>query len=215
MKRFATLLTLALCTVAPRLAAQPAATVIQELPPQTAKAVPERLPVVASISALMVEVTVARYQGDKQISSLPYMLSVTPDESVTSLRVGGDMAIPSIVVKAGDAGDAKAAQSGGYSYRSIGTSLDVRASPAITSASTTAPTEGRYRLSISVEETSVYPTNEAAKNNMFVSNAPAFRSFRATNRVVLRNNQSLTYTAATDRITGETTRISVKLTVIN
>jgi hypothetical protein len=47
-----------------------------------------------------------------------------------------------------------------------------------------------------------------------VAGAPAFRSLRSSNTLILRDGQSVDYTAATDRITGEVARISVKLTVI-
>jgi Flp pilus assembly secretin CpaC len=166
-----------------------------------------------TVTALMVEVTVSRYQGDKRISSLPYTISVTPDGNRANLRVGGEVAIPSTTFSpaktatADAAGaEAKSTPLTSYSYRSIGTSIDVSATPA---------DDDRFKVSISLEESSIYPPGEAAKNMNLVSGAPAFRSLRSSNTLTLRDGQSVDYTAATDRITGEVARISVKLTVIN
>jgi Flp pilus assembly secretin CpaC len=163
------------------------------------------------VTALMLEVTLSRYNGDKRISSVPYTLAVTPDSrGGASLRVGGEVAIPVIVAGAPAASDdAKAAQQESrrnYSYRSIGTNIDGVAAVA---------EDGRFRIGITVEDSSVYPAAEATKNMATVSGAPAFRSFRSSNTVTLRDGQSIEYLAATDRISGETVRISVKLTVVN
>jgi hypothetical protein len=43
---------------------------------------------------------------------------------------------------------------------------------------------------------------------------PAFRNFKSRNRLLLRDGQTRQYTAATDRITGETVRIEVSLKVV-
>ncbi|MBA3269475.1 MAG: hypothetical protein H0T71_03120 [Acidobacteria bacterium] len=155
-----------------------------------------------TVTALMVEVTISRSVGEKRLSSIPYTIGVTPDGNRATLRVGGSVAIPTSGIPAGDG--KPAAQS--YGYREIGTNIDVIAAPA---------EDGRYRLSLTVDESSVYPTDDTAKNAMLMSGAPAFRSLKSNNAVTLRHGQSVEYTVATDRITGETARISVKLTVIN
>ena len=159
----------------------------------------------ANVTALMVEVTISRYQGEKRISSLPYTIAVTPDGKQSNLRMGGSVPIPSTTFTPSKDGDAKAPLTS-YNYRDIGTGFDVTAAPA---------SDGRYRISISIDESSVYPPGEAVKNEVVARDAPAFRSLRSNNTLVLRNGQSVEYTAATDRITGETARISVKLTVVN
>ena len=157
----------------------------------------------AGVTALMVEVTIARYQGDKRLSSLPYTVAVTPDGDRATLRIGGSVPIPA----PSPAADGKTpAAMASFSYRQIGTSIDVLAK---------AVEDGRYRLLITVEETSVYAPDGTAKNVSVVTGAPSFRSFQSSNAVTLRNSQNVEYTVATDRISGETARISVKLTVVN
>lgn len=156
-------------------------------------------------TALMVEVTLSRYQGDKRVSSLPYTLAVTPDSNRSNLRVGGQIPIPTTTVTPASSANDKAAAAASYSYRDIGTNIDVTATPA---------DDGRYRVVLAVEENSIYPPAEAAKNSISPTGAPAFRSLRSSNTVILRDGQLVEYVAATDRITGETARISVKLTVL-
>src|SRR5687767_381721 len=186
LRAFALVATLILMTLAPSAAAaQPATTA-------NAKSV---------VTALMVEVTIARYQGEKRLSSLPYTVGVSPDGERATLRIGGSVPIPA----ASAAADGKTPPAS-FSYRSIGTNVDVIAKPV---------EDGRYRLVITVEETSVYAPDGTAKNVLFVTGAPSFRSLQSSNAVTLRNGQSVEYTVATDRISGETARISVKLTVVN
>jgi type II secretory pathway component GspD/PulD (secretin) len=154
-------------------------------------------------SALMVDVTLSRYQGEKRLSSLPYTLAVTPDGNRFNLRVGGQIPVTTTTFTPSEKGEGKAGSS--YSYRDIGTLIDV------TAAQTD---DGRYRVLVAVEDSSVYPSADAGKVGAGPAGVPAFRSFRSTNAVILRDGQSIEYVAATDRITGETARISVKLSVI-
>jgi type II secretory pathway component GspD/PulD (secretin) len=156
----------------------------------------------AAVTVLMVEVTIARYQGEKRLSSLPYVIGVAPDGSRQTLRVGGSVPIPSTTAPGADG---KASMSS-YSYRDIGTYIDVTAVPA---------EDGRYRIGLIVDESSVFPSDETVKSQVLMSGVPAFRSLKSNNAVNLRHGQSVEYTVATDRITGETARISVKLTVVN
>jgi len=155
-----------------------------------------------AVTMLMVEITVARYQGEKRLSSLPYLIGVAPDGSRQTLRVGGSVAIPSTTTPGPDAKSPPAS----YSYRDIGTNFDVTAAAA---------EDGRYRIGLIIDESSVYPSEETVKSQVLVSGVPAFRSFRSNNALMLRHGQSVECTVATDRITGETVRISVKLTVVN
>ena len=43
---------------------------------------------------------------------------------------------------------------------------------------------------------------------------PSFRSFRATNAMVLRSGETGQFTTATDKVTGETVKVDVTLTVV-
>jgi hypothetical protein len=162
-------------------------------------------PTSPAVTALMMEVTISRYLGEKRLSSTPYSIAVNPGERASSLRMGGEIPIPSTTftpVQKGDAGPAKPMTS--FGYRNIGTNIDVRAEPSI---------DGRYEVTITIEESSVYP-DELAPSTSKSTGAPAFRSFRSVNVLVLRDAQSVEYTTATDRLTGEVYRVTAKMSVV-
>jgi hypothetical protein len=194
------LLSFALVTVL----ASPQVARAQDEPKVNTKAEAKMVSAKALPSALMVEVTLSRYQGEKRLSSLPYTLAVTPTGDRFNLRVGGQIPVTTTTFTPSDKPEGgKAGFS--YTYRDIGTLIDVTAMPT---------DDGRYRVLVAVEDSSVYPPSEAGKGSPGPASVPAFRSFRSTNAVILRDGQSVDYVAATDRISGETSRISVKLTVV-
>lgn len=157
-------------------------------------------PAGGGVTALMVEVVISRYLNDKRVSSTPFTLAVVPDTR-SSLRMGGQIPVPSITTATKD-GTTEPTTS--YSYRTIGTDIDVAAAEV---------PGGRYRLTLTIEENSVY-SEQPLSLPPRVAGAPALRGFRTTNAVVLRDGQSIEYTTATDRISGEVFRVSVKMTVV-
>jgi hypothetical protein len=95
-----------------------------------------------------------------------------------------------------------------FNYRPVGTNINCGAVTA---------DEGRYELTIGIDESTVVPTPDAASGGSQVGTRggmPAFRNFKSRNRLLLRDGQTRQYTAATDRITGETVRIEVSLKVV-
>jgi Flp pilus assembly secretin CpaC len=91
---------------------------------------------------------------------------------------------------------------GPVTYQEIGTNIDCAA---------TIMEDGRYELSIVVEDNSI-PREDAVRAAK-THEPPMIRTFRMHNRVILRDGQSTQFTAATDRISGETVRIDVTLNV--
>jgi hypothetical protein len=162
-------------------------------------------PVRASVTALMVEVTISRHLAEKRLSSMPYSLSVNPGDR-SSLRMGGDIPIPTVTFTPGAKDDAKPPSNpvSSYGYRSIGTNIDVVAREGA---------DGRYNLTLTIDETSVY-ADDLAPATTKTTGAPAFRGFKSTNSMALRDGQSIEYTTATDRLTGEVYRVTVKMSVI-
>ena len=176
--------------------------------PAPAKPVTAQAPARISTTTVMVEVTVNRYRGDKRVSSVPFTLAVVPEGPRSTLRVGGQVPIPTQTFTPGAAkdGDTPARPANAlmsYSYRDIGTNIDVTANLV---------GDGLYRVAITLEESSVYPATDSKAVNT-VQGVPSFRSIRTNNSVILRDGQVMEFTAATDRIDGEVARISVKLTV--
>ena len=156
---------------------------------------------------LSVDVTVTRYQGEKKISSMPYMLAVNANKlgqaGPALLRMGAKVPVPTIATQAGNASGAPGASSSPVNYQDIGTNIDCTAKVV----------DQGFELRISVSDTSVY-TNIQDNATPTVGNMPVFRSYQSTNTLVLRDGQSREFTVATDRVSGEVIRIAVTLKVV-
>ena len=161
---------------------------------------------------LDVEIVISRYQGDKKISSLPYSLTVNApyrytgrlDQApLTQLRMGGQVALPTMAPAVGPDGKPFSGITGGgpVQYKEIGTSIDARGrwldSPA-----------GSFEVWISVQEDAVATPQGASATTL-----PVIRTFRASNNLVLRDGQTRQFSAAADRITGEVVKVDVTLKV--
>jgi hypothetical protein len=148
-----------------------------------------------------IQLVLSRYQGEKKISSVPYLLWVTSNDRTSSLRMG--VKIP---VYSGGGG----ARS--FNYQDVGTNIDCSVG--------TAP-EGIYKVSLTVNDSSVYfpnPARQSAGNPPPESDttppAPAIRSFTSTFSILLRDGQTGQYTSATDQASGEVLKIDATLNVL-
>jgi len=166
--------------------------------PKTPEAVPKTAAAVVNMP-LKVQVVIGRYQGEEKISSMPFTLSLNgaPPNNHANLRMGSK--IPVVMMLMTNVPPKDAPASGPVQYQDVGTNID---------CSATAIDDGRFMVSISVEDTSVYPERGPGSGN------PSFRSFRAGDTMTLRNGQTAQFTAATDKISGEQTRVDVTLTVV-
>ena len=143
-----------------------------------------------AVTPLKVQVVIARYQGDKKVSSMPYTMTLNAGGKA-NLRMGSKIPIA-----------ATKDPSGGFSYQEVGTNIDCMATEV----------EGaRYSLNISVDDSSVYPDEQT---NASKAGVPSFRSFRAGNTMVLKHGETGQFMSATDKVTGETVRVDVTLTVV-
>jgi type II secretory pathway component GspD/PulD (secretin) len=165
-------------------------------PPSGAKPVQQR----PAIVPLDVQVVIGKYQGDKRISSVPYLLAVNANSTQAQLNIGSEVAVP-VSTFAPVASDDKSKPSPmrSWNYRHVGTSI---------SASAQSVDADRFELDLSIDETGV-GTNAVDGNDL-----PTFKTFKARNKLLLRSGQSRMFTAATDRVSGETVRIEVSLTVV-
>jgi hypothetical protein len=156
----------------------------QTPPPQPATKVEK------PIIPLKVQVTLSRYDGEKKLSSLPFTLWVNAnDSSTTSLNVG-------VQVPLSEAPTPQNLQ--GISYRSVGTSM---------TCSATLLDDGRFRLNLIINDSSVSPAKE--KGGLV-----SFQSLQTTNYLLLRDGQTAQFLAATDKVTGEVTRVEVIASVL-
>jgi hypothetical protein len=137
---------------------------------------------------LNVEVILSKQQGAKSVANLPYTLTCHADDRPSShLRMG--IEVPVMVSPAKEGTPA-------YQYRSIGTNIDCRSS---------ALDDGRFRLDLTIENSSIYSTPEDAGR-------PLFRTFKSTFAPVLRGAEKMRYTMATDPVTGEVVTVDVTVT---
>lgn len=149
---------------------------------------------------LSVDVTISRYQGDELVSSLPYVLAVTAYDDATqvsTLRVGADVPLWQELPGRIDS----------YSYRGVFTVIDCSARRV---------GDDRYEVNVIINESSVYVYGDdrPSPDAFGVPGVPFIRSFESSNTLVLRDGQSQRYTAAADRLSGETIRVDVMLTVL-
>ena len=180
----------------------PAALVLLTLVPVAAQEAqpPQANPRPGAVS-LKVSLVFSRYQGDKKISSIPYTLWVTANESRTSLRMGTQIPVPTVVF--GKEGE----RSQSYNYKDVGTNIDC-------GANTTA--DGAFRLLLTIAYSSVYfpdPSEPAARSISGSTGAPAFRNFTSTFTLLLRDGQTAQSTSATDPITGQVFKLDATINV--
>ena len=148
---------------------------------------------------LKVQIVVAQYRGDKKISSIPYTMIVNASGGGrASLRLGARLPIPTTTTTK----DGPPVTS--YQYQQIGINIDCTG---------TIMDGGRFKLDINIEDSSVSDgpsSGSVPKTN----EVPAFQSFNLSDSLILKDGQSSELLAATDKVTGEVTKIDVTLTVI-
>jgi hypothetical protein len=142
---------------------------------------------------LKVQVVIARYEGDKKVSSLPYTLSVTANADGVRLRMGSQIPIPSSTA----ATQPNQAPVQSFSFVTVGTSIDSRA---------TTTDDGRFRVEVNIEDTSIQERTPTLP-------VPTLRTFSIGNTMTLRDGQTAQFTSAADKTTGEVVKVDVTLTV--
>jgi hypothetical protein len=173
---------------------------------------PDAAAKVAQNVPLEVQVVISRYQGEKRVSSLPYVLSLKSGLVTTfrqpgqgaQLRLGSRVPIPTQVF-APPADGKPATTTSSVSYENVGTNIDCAA---------TALENGRFEVSITISETSVVSDPQDLKAIPGSGVYPVFRSYQSTNTLFIKDAQTVQFTAASDRISGEVVRVEVKLTVV-
>ncbi len=153
---------------------------------------------------LKVTVTISRWEGEKKVGSSPYVLMVVPswgdraekgiDGESTSLQMGGEYPLPTPMIQPGDGKPTT-----GISYKTLGTNIRIAARPA---------DEGKYNLVVSVNDSQVDKAKTPAQP------APSFQTFRAENRLTMRDGQTIQYTVATDAVTGQIVKLDVTMNIL-
>jgi hypothetical protein len=166
----------------------------------------EREAMAAAVTPIEVEIVMSRYQGDKKLSSLPYLLTVNASDRTeeTRLRMGASVPVPSMAPATGP--DGKPVTLSGFpspvTYQDVSTEIDCRARPL---------GDGRFELFISVSDRALATSQEPSAT---IGNLPVIRTFQSSNSIILRDGQTRQFIAAADRITGEVVRVDVTLRVV-
>jgi hypothetical protein len=184
---------------------------------------------------IKVDVVLSRDQAEKRVSNMPFTLWVDiPGDAPlnnafgqASLRVGMDVPIgatsatttQSRTTPAGNAQNTTGVIEATTKpeYRNLGTSIDVM---------TSAQVDGRYRVRVNLSDTSVFDPDAQrtaalvarglapANPSNRTSDASAFRTLQFTNTLPMRDGQAVEFASATDRITGETVKLTVTITLV-
>jgi len=151
-------------------------------------------------------VVLSRFNGEKKVGSLPFLVMVVPgadpgrDGEQTQLQTGARVPVPQTTFS----GDNKAPTTS-YSYQQFGT--NITASARNIDAAT-------FNVGLTVTDSQLLSdTPEQAQYSQGVR-LPRYQSFTSSNRLILRDGQTVQYTAATDKTSGEVIKLDVTLNVI-
>ena len=161
--------------------------------------------------ALRVTVMLSRYQGEKRLTSMPYIVGVMASGwgagPKSTLRMGVDVPVTTTVFPGPDG---KPGASSSYTYRSVGTNIDC-------GATFDEAVPGVFQLALTVSDSSLgldSPKRAGAGGVGGVADAPSFRNFNSSFTALLRDGQTMQYTSATDPVTGELMKIDVTLALM-
>lgn len=161
---------------------------------------------------LEVQVVIARYQGDKRISSLPYVLSLKSapfsqrrGDYGAMLRLGSRVPVRTQMFAPPSQDGKPAAPLSSVNYENVGTNIDLGA---------TALEDGRFEVTVTINESSVVTDPQDLKATPGSDVNPVFRSYQSTNTLFVKDGQTTQFTAASDRVSGEVVRVEVKLSVL-
>jgi hypothetical protein len=190
-------------------AASPSHAAAQAAPAAAVKPPLESVPV-------QVDVVLTRWQGEKKISSLPFVLIATAGPlprggNSTSIRMGVDVPIGTSTSNAtqttGAQGNSPRAVETTKSetvFRNVGTDIDTQVSRT---------DDTGFSVYLNIRDSSIF-SSDSSKSLNTIADPTAFRTFNASNTLPMKDGQTRLFGLGTDKITGETMRVEVKLTVL-
>ncbi len=169
------------------------------------------------VTPLKVQVVFSRYSSGKKVSNLPFTLAVNANDGVVQpggryqsfavarLRTGAEVQVSTSTPREPRPDGPASVPNVTAGFRNIGTDIDCYAS---------STGDGRYRVDISIEDRSLYPASQGAENATIVKDAPVFRSFSSKNTLMLKIGQPVEFSAWADRISGEETRVTITVQLV-
>ena len=140
-------------------------------------------------------ITVAKYQGEKKVTSIPFTVSLTDNNIWNRIRAGASVPFSRALVPS----SAKIPSE--YNYRELGLSIDSRA---------VSLPNGAFQVEITASDTSVVPSDQPTDG---AAGVPVFRTISVASTTVLKDGQTTQLSSATDPISGIGMRIDVTLNV--
>jgi hypothetical protein len=146
---------------------------------------------------LKVTVTIQRFEGEAKTASLPFTLWVNTGRDAASIRMGSDVPVPTTTLSEGTT-------TMSYRYQSVGTNIDCTASVV---------SDGLFRVFLSIDDSQLSQVKGAVPAQVDGARA-VLQRFRATHSPILRDGQTVQFSVATDKTTGEVTKLEVTLNVV-
>jgi len=157
----------------------------------------------AVVVPLKVTVVITRHKSDKAqtvLSRLPFELWVNTGSDAT-LRIGSEVPVPSTTLSKDETTN-KVTPVTTFNYRSVGTSVTVNASDL---------GGGRFQVKVSLSDSQILPFEIGTSLD---GPRTANQSLQTTTAPILRDGQTVQHSLATDRVTGDVTKIEVTLNVV-
>jgi hypothetical protein len=165
---------------------------------------------------VQVDVVLTRWQGEKKVSSLPFILISTaatrgPGGNSTSIRMGVDVPVGTSTSNAtqttgaqGNSPRAVETTKTEMTFRNVGTDIDTQV---------TRTDEATFAVYVNIRDSAIFSA-DPSRPPTAITDPTAFRTFNTSNTLPMKDGQTRLFGLATDKITGETMRIEVKLTVL-
>jgi hypothetical protein len=142
-----------------------------------------------AVIPLRVQIVFSEYDGEKKVANLPYTFTVNADERRakpgSQIRTGARIPVTTGKDQ--------------FTYLDVGTNVD---------CSATLQDDGRYKLQMALERSSVSPDAQSAGSN------PVLRTFRVDLNPVLKDGQSVESIVSADPLNGHVYHVGVTLNVI-
>ena len=157
--------------------------------PTKAASAPKQEEHTPSVTPLRVQVVFTEFDGDKKVSSLPYTFTVNADErrASPSSKIRNGARIPLATGK------------DQFTYLDVGTNID---------CSATLQDDGRFKLQMALERSSIAPETQPSSGN------PVVRNLRVDLNPVLKDGQSVESVASTDPLSGHVYKVSVTVNAL-
>jgi hypothetical protein len=154
---------------------------------------------------LQINVVLSRHQEGKLVSSLPFTVIVGSTEQGVraSLRMGVDVPIGTTTTSSTRGTSTETTTTTTKpEYRHVGTAID---------ATATTLADGRFRIWINAQDSSIYNTGPEGPQSIRAADAMAFRTFTMSNTLTMAVGETKQFAVATDRVSGEMLKLDVTL----